>query len=362
MTEIGQPYSSLDTPFLWTDLDIVESNIAIMARLFEETKVNWRPHTKGIKIPAIAHKAIAAGAIGVTCAKLGEAEIMAAAGIKDILIANQIVGPHKLARLVHLQHQADVKVAVDDAGVASQLSAAAQAAGVEVGVLVEVNTGMNRAGTAPGQAAVALSQKILEMPGLRYDGLMAWEGHALANPDPDGRKAAIEESLGLFQKTIEACQSANLPLAIISGGGSGSTGVTPFLGVVTEMQSGGALFSDTRYHAWWDGTTPSIFVRAMVTSRPTPERILFDAGFKTLPRWAGEPEVLGIDHVKSFSTSAEHGVMTLTQPNETIQIGDSFDFIIGYGDSTVFLHDHLYGVRKGMVEAVWPVSGRGKLR
>ena len=362
MTEIGQPLTALDTPFLWADLDILESNIGILARLFAEAGVAWRPHTKGIKTPAIAHKAIAAGAIGVTCAKLGEAEIMASAGIQDILIANQIVGPHKIARLVHLQRQADVKVAVDDAGVAAQIGAAAEAAGVEVGVLVEINTGMNRAGTAPGAATVTLSQKIMATPGLRYDGLMAWEGHTLAEPDPDKRKAAIEFSLGLLHETVEACRAAGLPLAIISGGGSGTTGVTPFLGVVTEMQSGGAIFTDVKYRSWWGGTTPSLFVRAMVTSRSAPERVIFDAGFKTLPRWSAEPEVVGIEGVKSFGTSAEHGTLVLDAPNETIQIGDGFDFMVGYGDATVFLHDQLYGVRNGIVEAIWPIAGRGKLR
>ena len=135
MNEIGLKKAELDTPFLWVDLDLLESNITYLAEYFEAAGVSWRPHMKGIKVPAIAHQVIASGAIGVTCAKLGEAEIMAAAGIQDILIANQIVGPVKIARLVNLRRHADVKVAVDNETNVVELGEAARAKGVELGIL-----------------------------------------------------------------------------------------------------------------------------------------------------------------------------------------------------------------------------------
>ena len=134
--ETGLHKNELDTPFIWVDLDVMEKNIAGLARYFSEARVNWRPHTKGVKVPAVAHQAIAAGAIGVTCAKLGEAEVMAAAGIRDILVANQVVGPRKVARLVNLCRQTDVKVAVDNADNVAVIGDAAVEKGVEVGVLV----------------------------------------------------------------------------------------------------------------------------------------------------------------------------------------------------------------------------------
>ena len=174
MSEVGAPLTAVETPFLWTDLERLDRNIATMAAHFRDAGVQWRPHTKGVKVPAIAHKLVAAGAIGVTCAKLGEAEVMAAAGIRNILVANQIVGPQKIARLVHLCRHADVKVVVDNRDVVSAIGNAATAAGTTVGLLVEVNTGMNRAGVEPGEATIALAQHIAATPGARLAGLMTW--------------------------------------------------------------------------------------------------------------------------------------------------------------------------------------------
>ena len=160
MTEVGLHITELDTPALWVDLDRLERNIAAIAGELRANGVNWRPHTKGVKVPAIAHKMLAAGAIGVTCAKLSEAEVMAAAGIRDILVANQVVGPQKTARLAAIQRHAEVKVAVDSLENVREIGAAAAQIGVEVGVLIEVDTGMHRAGVLPGEPVVALAQQI----------------------------------------------------------------------------------------------------------------------------------------------------------------------------------------------------------
>ena len=362
MSEVGLKKSDLDTPLLWVDLDKMEANIAALGAHFKKAGVDWRPHIKGIKIPAIAHKAIAAGAIGVTCAKLGEAEVMAAAGITDLLVANQVVGPRKMARLVNLRRHADVKVAIDNRAHVEMISQAATAKGVEIGVLVELNTGMNRAGVAPGEATVALSRLAHETPGVRYMGLMAWEGHTLTEADPDAKRAAIEKAVGLIADSAEQCRAAGLPVSIVSGGGSGTYQITPFLSGITEMQAGGAIFNDISYQSWGVTTTPALFVRSVVTSRPAPDRIIFDAGFKTLPTWHAQPQAAGLDGVERHSASAEHGVMRLEGPNEQVQIGDAFDFMLGYTDETLFLHDHLYGIRDGVVEVVWEIAARGKLR
>ena len=362
MTEIGQSKEMLDTPVLWVDLDVLEANIALLMGNFRAAGVNWRPHTKGNKIPAIAHKLINAGAIGVTCAKLGEAEVMAQAGVRDILIANQVVGSHKYARLAALQRHADVKMAVDNTATLDDLGAAAQAIGVEIPVVVELNVGMNRAGVTPGTAAVGLAGAVHEQDGLRLAGLMAWEGHTLSVEDPDERAVAIRHSIGQLAASARACREAGLPVEIVSCGGSGTMSVTAHQPEVTEIQAGGAIFGDATYQSWGTPTDPALFGQAVVTSRPAPDRIVTDAGFKTLPGAERQPQAVGLANVVNISPSAEHGVITLSAPNTSVQVGDLLDFLVGYGDATVFLHDAMYGVRKGIVETVWPVSGRGKLR
>jgi D-serine deaminase-like pyridoxal phosphate-dependent protein len=338
VSEVGLKKTELDTPFLWVDLGLLESNITHLAGYFEAAGVNWRPHVKGIKVPAIAHQAIVSGAIGVTCAKLGEAEIMAAAGIQDILIANQVIGPIKIARLVNLRRHADVKVAVDNEANVAELGEAARAKGVELGILVELDTGQHRAGVAPGRPTLELSRIVHETSGLRYLGLMAWEGH------------------------VELCREAGLPVSIVSAGGSGTYYVTAFQPGITEIQAGGAIFCDVSCQSWGVETKPCLFVRTMVTSRPAPDRIIFDAGFKALPAWRSTPKPIGLSGVKTIRMSAEHGTVTLAAPDSTVKVGDAFDLIVGYGDSTVFLHDKLYGIRDGIVEVVWPIQGRGKIR
>ncbi|MBX3014631.1 MAG: DSD1 family PLP-dependent enzyme [Caldilineaceae bacterium] len=362
MSEIGLRKEALDTPVLWVDLDRLERNIANLAAFFRQAGIGWRPHTKAVKSPALAHKLIKAGAFGVTCAKLGEAEVMAAAGIQDILVANQVVGPQKLTRLVNLQPHADVKVLVDNPENIAAIGAAATAKGVTVGVLVEVNVGMDRAGVLPGEPTVALAKRIADTPGLAFRGLQTWEGHTLSLATPDEKQRSIEQCIARFTETAQQCRDAGLPVEIVSAGGSGTYQVTPFLPGVTEIEAGGAIYCDVTYQQWGVALEPALFVQSVVTSRPAPERVICDAGFKTLPRGFASPQVLGIDGVKGIVFSAEHGIIGLDAPNTTLKVGDIFDILVGYSDATVFLHDHMYGIRQGTVETVWPILGRGKLR
>lgn len=362
MNKVGSRLSDLDTPVLWVDLDVLERNIPYLASYFGTAGVSWRPHTKGIKVPAIAHQAIAAGAIGVTCAKLGEAEVMAAAGITDILIANQIVGSIKATRLANLNRYADVKVAVDNPVNVAELGVAARGKGVEIPVVVEVEVGMHRAGVVPGQPVVDLARSVHDTAGLRFEGLMSWEGHARGESDLERRKPVIKEALGLLVDSAERCRAAGLPVNIVSAGGTGTFYVTAFHTGITEIQAGGAVFGDVASQSWGVETEPALFVRTLVTSRPAPERIILDAGFKTLPTWFATPQPVGLAGVESTAMSAEHGTLVLAAPNLEIQIGDTLDFVVGYGDVTVCLHDRLIGVRDGVVEVIWPIQGRGKIR
>lgn len=346
-----------DTPVLWTDLEKLEKNITWLGRYFRDAGVHWRPHMKGIKVPRIAHMAIASGAIGVTCAKLSEAEVMAAAGIRDILVANQVVGQKKIDRLVNLRFHSDVKVAVDNLMNIRELGHAASRKGVEIGILVEVDIGMARAGVLPGIQARDLGCRIQETPGLRFLGLFGWEGQTRTLQDLEARRSEIMKSIRLLKETADLCRDAELPVEIVSAGGTGTFYVTAFEEGITEIQAGGAIFGDVASQTWGVETEPSLYVRTMVSSRPALDRVVIDAGFKAMPGWKNQPQVVDLPGVKSINFFAEHGVLLLDEPNTKIEVGDMLDFVVGYGDITVFLYDELYGIRRGEVEIVWPIWG-----
>jgi D-serine deaminase-like pyridoxal phosphate-dependent protein len=362
MSEIGLSITELDTPTLWVDLDALEGNIADLVSTFGAAGVHWRPHVKGIKVPAIAQQAVAAGAIGLTCAKVGEAEMAAAAGIGDLLIANQVVTPTKITRLADLRRTADVKVAVDNATNVAALGAAALKRGVELGAVVEVGVGMQRAGVAPGEAALALSRTVHGTPGLRYMGLMAWEGHARRVDDLGARRWVIENAIAQLTDTAALCREAGLPVTIVSAGGTGTYYVTARLPGITEIQAGGAIFGDVASQLWGVETKPCLFVHTTVTSRPAADRIILDAGFKTMPNRHSSPEPLSLPAMETLHPSAEHCTVTLKAPDRSVQVGDTVDFLVGYGDETVFLHDKLYGLRDRIVECVWPIQAQGQSR
>ena len=358
---IGKDKSAIDTPALWVDVDLMESNIQRLTDYLRDAGVAWRPHTKGIKVPAIAHKLLGAGAIGVTCAKLGEAEVMAEASIKDILVANQVVGPQKVARLVNLRRSADVMVAVDSLKNAQEISEAAVGTGVKIRVLVELNTGMDRAGLEPGEPALEFAKRIAHLPGIDVAGVMSWEGHALETEDLEERRELTLTAVRSLVQTAEMCREVGLEMPIVSCGGSGTYWITAHIPGVTEIQAGGAIFSDVAYRTWGARTTPSLFIHATVTSRASAICAVVDAGRKTMNGDTAMPEVRDVRGVRVSGLSAEHGGLELSGPEVPLKVGDRLDFIIGYGDNTVYLHDTLYGIRNGIVEAAWPILARGKL-
>lgn len=361
---IGQPKEALDTPALLVDLDILSRNIDRMSKIIcQNSGANWRPHTKGMKTPALAHMLLNAGAIGITCAKLGEAEVMAAAGIKDILIANQVVGPKKIARLVNLRQHANVMVAVDNQENIAELDRAAFEKGVKIRVLIEVNTGMNRAGLEPGEPTLTLAQKIVPLKGVQLAGLMTWESHALEIADINEKRRTIHEALLLFTETARICREAGIPIKILSCGGTGTYWISTVQPGITEIQAGGGIFCDIHYRKRFGVPHEyALTVLATVTSRPTPTRIICDAGKKTMSSDASIPEPINILKTKSVSLSAEHGKIELTEPMETPRVGEKIEFVVGYSDTTVVLHNELYGIRKGVVETAWVLLGRGQLQ
>ncbi len=360
---IGQSKSALDTPALLVDLDVMEANIAHIARTCRENTVGWRPHVKAHKTPEIAHMQLAAGAIGITCAKLGEAEVMAAAGIRDILIANQIVGAAKVRRLIELTGRADPIVSVDSIANLDELASAALAHGKELKVVIEVDIGMKRAGVAPGAPVPALAREIALRPGLRFVGLAAWESHGTRIVDPVEKERTIIEAIGQLTASADACRQAGHVVDMVSCGGTGTFPYCARQPGVTEVQVGGAIFSDMHYRNHYHIDFPfALTVLATVTSRPTPARIVLDAGKKTMSGDAAMPEPIGLPATKAVKLSAEHSTIELESPSVTPGIGDRIEFVAGYSDTTVHLHEEIIGIRKGRVEAIWRVAGRGKIQ
>lgn len=363
-TVVGRSVDELDTPALLIDLDAMDRNIQMIAAEVKAHGIAWRPHAKGHKCPVIAHRQLAAGAIGITCAKLGEAEVFAASGIRDILVANQVVGPIKTRRLAALvaTSGADVAVAVDSLHNVRELDDAGRAAGVRPRVVIELDVGMSRAGVAPGAAVVELAQEITAAPGLRFAGLMAWEGHAMAVADAGQRRQTIETAVSLLTGSATACREAGMPVEIVSCGGSGTYRTTSGLPGVTEVQAGGGTLGDVTYRELEVPVEPALTLLAQVVSRPAPDRIIIDAGRKAVDPSARQPVPRGLGEIAAMAFSAEHGRIALARPTTTPRVGDRLELEIGYHDQAVHLHEYLYAVRANQIVAVWPVATRGRLQ
>lgn len=355
---IGLPLATLETPALCLDLDAYRRNVARMVDyIVTRHRVAWRPHMKGQKAVELAREAINAGAIGVTCATLYEAEAMVEGAINGVLIANQIAGERKLARLARLQREAPVIAATDSLAHAQAMNAAAVAEGTIIPVLIELNVGMNRCGIAPGAAAVELARAIGAMGGLRLRGLMGWEGHVLAFDD-DAKRAKIENAIRELVSTAAQCRATGIPIEIVSASGSGTFRMSVPLAGITEVQAGGGVFSDLSYQKWGLDHEFALTVLTRVVSRPSPARVIVDGGFKTMSVQHGQPRPIGIPPVKNLALSAEHGNIELELPDDSLRVGDAVAFVPGYTDSTVCLHDEMCVLRSGKLEAVWVIPGR----
>jgi D-serine deaminase-like pyridoxal phosphate-dependent protein len=360
-SQLGTRKWELDTPALLVDIPTYDQNVARLAAYCRQHGVSWRPHTKGQKVPALAQREIAAGAIGITCAKLGEAEVMAEAGVKDILIANQVVGTIKAARLAQLCKRADVMVAIDSIENAQALSAAMTQAGGTLRVLIEVDIGMNRAGVTPGAAVLELATAVRALPGLRCAGVMGWEGHCGDIEDRTEKASACKQAVGLLLQSVRLCRDHDLPMPIVSCGGTLTYEFTAQIPGVTEVQAGGGVFGDLLYASHGVQHPFALTVLTTVTSRPTSTRIITDAGRKTMSADAAMPQPIGLTGIERVRLSAEHGRIDLSAPNTDLRIGDKLEWVVGYGDTTVCLHDQMFGIDRGVVTAVWPVAARGKL-
>ena len=283
-SHIGREKAALDTPVLLVDLDRFETNIRQISSFCQAHATAWRPHSKAHKSSAIAHLLRASGAIGITCAKVREAVVMVDHGVDNILIANQLATPTKIARLARLQHRARVLATLDTPLLVDLTAEAARSEGTCIPVLIDVDIGMNRTGIEPGRPCLELAQEILEAPGLSLEGLMGWEGHVLNIAPPEAKKAACYRALDHLMRSRDLLEGSGIPVSIISAGGTGCYNLTAAYPGITEIQAGGGIFMDARYRDAFfiDDLQPALTILATVTSRH-PGHVVVDAGSKPCP-------------------------------------------------------------------------------
>lgn len=361
---IGRPKFELDTPALCIDLDRMEGNIQQMAEFLTRHRKNWRPHAKCHKTPAVAQKEIAAGAIGVTVAKVSEAEVMAAGGVRDILIANMIVGQPKWERLAALCAWVDPIVACDHFAQVEPLAAICARNGVTCRVIIEINIGLDRVGTRPGRDTYDLASAISKLQGVEFVGIMGYEGHLLRIDSPDEKRQKIREAMAVLADCADRLRRDGFRCDIVSAGGTGSYQISAECPGITELQCGGGIFADPFYLEGCQvrGLDSALTVLATVVSRPTLDRAVLDSGRKTLNPDVQLPIVKGWPDACVKRLSAEHCELTLGPQSQDLKIGDKVELIVGYADFTTPLHDHFYGFRGDRLEVVWPILGRGKLQ
>lgn len=361
MNTIGKPITELDTPALLLDIDALEANIGGMAAFFEVKLCGLRPHFKSHKCTAIAGMQMDAGAVGITCAKLGEAEVVADAGISDILIANQIVGGRKIARLVELARRAKPMVAVDSDENVRDLSRAASAAGVTVRVLVEVDIGMNRCGVAPGEPALRLVRLVADSPGLSFEGLQGYEGHLVLLREEEERSRKTREALQLLVDTRRLIESSGIDVNILSGGGTGTYSVTGDFPGIDEVQAGSYATMDWYYGEIRPEFRQALSILTTICSRPKPGMAIGDVGAKGIGADFGPPKLKNVEggECARFG-SEEHTVWSI--PDSGPRIGDKIEVIPSHGCVTCNLYREFHVHRDGIVIDVWPIEGAAKLR
>ncbi len=368
--DIGRHKSELDTPALCIDVDRLDANIARMSEFIRARGKQWRPHAKCHKSPRIAQRQLAAGAIGITSAKTSEAEVFAAPGVRDILIANLVVGRAKLDRLVKLCEQADPIVVCDHYVQAEAISSACRRRGVSCRVLVEVDLGMQRVGVKPGPNTLELAQGVDRLPGVTFAGVMGYEGHLLTIADLAEKRQRIGDAMRVLDDCRRMIEAAGIPCGIVSAGGTGSYQITSECPGVTELQAGGGIFADPFYtdDCQVQGLEPALTLLTTLVARPALDRGIIDAGRKALFPEVHPPVIRGgvegrtLPDATVAHLSAEHGRVSLGPRSRDLQIGDKLEIIPGYSDHTTVLHDQFHVLQGDVVVDVWPIAARGCLQ
>lgn len=363
--EIGMRLEEVDTPALILELDAFETNLR---RLSEAAagRVRVRPHAKTHKCPEIARRQIAAGAVGVCCQKVSEAEAMVEGGIEDVLVTNQIVGARKIERLAALARRARIGVCVDHAANVRDLQAAAARAGARLDVYLELEVGMRRCGVAPGAPALALAREIAASPDLRFAGMHAYHGRAQHMRPMADRHAVIAAAAAAVRSTRAMLQESGISCPVVTGAGTGTFMFEIESGAWDEIQPGSYVFMDWDYakNEWAEPMLRfehSLFVLATVMSRPNDRTAIVDAGLKASSVDSGMPAVWERPGLACTHASDEHGWIEAAPGSRLPALGEKILLVPGHCDPTVNLYDWYVCVRAGVVEALWPITARGAL-
>jgi D-serine deaminase-like pyridoxal phosphate-dependent protein len=362
-------YRELSTPALTLDLDIVERNLDRMAKLCREQGVGLRPHTKTHKTPEVARMQIERGAVGLAVAKVGEAEVMAGAGLDDILVAFPLFGGETLRRLALLARGRKIFVSLDDEATAQELSRAARDQGATVGVLVEFDVGFQRCGLEPGPACVELASRIQKLPGLEFRGLMTYFGNVWG-PEDERRKEA-QQVAGRVSKVLGAFAEANMAVEIVSGGSTPSAPFAHLIPGLTEIRPGTYVYNDlnTFYQGVCQLEDCAARVVTTVVSVAVPGRAIIDAGSKTFssePLNSGPKSgygcVLEAPDAVLVKLNEEHGHLDITRSTHRFQVGEVLTVIPNHVCTCVNMHDEVFVTREERVQSSWRVAARGKIR
>jgi len=362
---LGRSRDEIDTPALLLDLDKFERNATRISSFLREHGVGWRPHSKAHKSPQVARRQMELGAHGIICAKASEAQVLVDYGIPSVLIANEQGRREKYDRIAALNRRAEVITCADDPVHVEMASAAGIAAGQDIPMLVSIDVGMDRTGALPGQPVLDLARLISKTKGVTFKGVMGYEGHLLTIWPLEEKERQSRDAMGRMLDSVRLVERDGIAVEIVSGGGSGTYMTTGLVEGMTEVQAGGGCFLDRFYGEechMEDEFEYALTVVSTVTSRPIPTRGIMDAGFKTMSDGeSGRPRPIDRPGMSLEYLSAEHGNLQLEPQAQGLRIGDRIEWILGYSDTTTFLHDHFVGLRNDRVTAVIPLLGRGKL-
>jgi len=354
---IGRSRNELITPALILDLDVARRNIATMAEYMRTVRAKLRPHIKVHKSPELARIQMEAGeSIGLTTATVWEAVVMVRGGIGDILIANEVVGGEKIKALAELARDGRISVAIDDARNAEELSAAALKAGSMLGVLIDLDVGMERCGVRNKEEALRLAEQVSKLRGLRLEGMMGYEGHCMLEPDPELRVQKAHAAMDKLMEAVDYLARAGFESKVISGGGTGTYNITGAHPRLTELQAGSYVVMDAFHAQLVPGFPVALTVLATVISRQG-NRAVLDSGRKTVGSELGLPRLKDVP--ATTASIAEEHLLVDVDPGNPLRVGDRVEVISGYGPTTVNLHDVYYVVEKDVVTDVWPVRTRG---
>jgi len=360
--------SEIDTPALVVDLDIFERNLHRVADYAREHALRLRPHSKTHKSVWIGKQQLDLGAAGLTVAKVSEAEVMVEAEPRELLLAFPIIGHAKLARLMEVARRTRVTVALDSVEAARQLSEAATATGVEVGVLAETDVGLGRVGVAPGEPLLELARAIEALPNLRLEGITFYPGH-IKSLDVAGLRALGELSK-LVGRILEDFRRAGIEVKIVSGGSTPALFHSHEIAGLNEIRPGTYVFNDINTvrsgGCQMEDCAASILATVVSTARPG--QMIIDGGSKTFSSDRPTAGEVSFGHLveapgaRFHKMNEEHGFVDLTEAGREFRIGERVHMIPNHICVAVNLHEKVYGVRGENVEHVWNVEARGKLQ